>query len=251
MQLVTEELENERLGGNMLVLKDELTPWQCGFLERMTSDMAPFCSCFSFSFPSLEDLYVTVAEVGPKVWSNRPACLQPHFSDFADSPMSLRVTGQPEKLSLLLWQFAGVAGAQGTCQHPLLENENLFGSDLSVLAPFLSWWGLFPVLCYWMGTSQNLRCFFLECQLWRRQHVGSRSSKYLWWVRVKLEWWRAAEECEGKQDHEAVELEQPLSPEGWSSWISLMALHGLFCLEEGVVCLTAWQYFFPNGIIWV
>lgn len=160
----------------------------------------------------------------------------------------LRVTGQPEKLlSLLLqggWSTRDMS-ASSSWKWKSLWIWPVCLNPISVMV------GLFPVICYWLGTSQNLRCFFLECQLWRRQRVGSRSSKYLWWVRRKLEWWWAAEECEGKEDHEAVELEQPLSPEGWSSWISLMALHGLFCLEEGVVCLTAWQYFFPNGIIWV
>lgn len=43
---------------------------------------------------------------------------------------------------MAVWALGnGVAGAQETCQHPLLENENPCGSDLSALTPFLSWWG--------------------------------------------------------------------------------------------------------------
>lgn len=107
----------------------------------MSSDMAPFCSSFSFSFPSLEDLCVAVAEVGPKVWSNYSVCLQPHFSDFADSSMSLS------------WELQD---SQKNCCHCCCDNlqEWLEHSgrvrilflkmkihvDLT-LTPFLLWWG--------------------------------------------------------------------------------------------------------------
>lgn len=69
--------------------KGWMTLWQCGFLEMASSDVSPFCSCLSFSFLSLEALHLGVAEVGPKDRSNHPVCLQLHFSDFADSPVSL------------------------------------------------------------------------------------------------------------------------------------------------------------------
>lgn len=52
--------------GKCVGTKRLMTLWQCGFLEMESSDVTPFCSHLSFCFPSLEDLCVAVAEVGPK-----------------------------------------------------------------------------------------------------------------------------------------------------------------------------------------
>lgn len=95
------------------------------------------------------------------------------------------------------------------------------------------------------GNFCSLKCQFL----WSRPCVGSRSCKYSWQGRGKPECCLAVEECTGKQDNKAAELEQISTCEWWSNWISVMALHGsCFSLEEGFICLIARQFFSSYSI---